>query len=115
MKRLEEHGIKALDGSQKADGKKWNVMEKLFLGLPLDQYISQVLRNKFNWLLAIIFAVGIPLILYRFVFGLGAVTHSSYDYPWGLFLSFGLFCMVPLSASGFMLGTTVEIFGRHDF
>ena len=115
MKLLEEHGIKALDGSENADGKKWNLMEKLFLGLPLDQYISQVLRNKFNWILGIIFAIGIPLIIYRFIFGLGAVTHSSYDYPWGLFLSFGLFCMVPLSASGFMLGTTVEIFGRHDF
>ena len=35
--------------------------------------------------------------------------------PWGLLLGFGLFAMVPLSASGFMLGTTVEIFGRHDF
>jgi Ni/Fe-hydrogenase subunit HybB-like protein len=46
---------------------------------------------------------------------LGVVTHSSNDYPWGLFLGFGLFAMVPLSASGFMLGTAVEIFGRHDF
>jgi Ni/Fe-hydrogenase subunit HybB-like protein len=115
MKLLAEHGIKPLDGAEKRTGKNWNLMEKLFLGLPLDQYVSQVLRNKFNWLLGIIFAVGIPLIIYRFIFGLGSVTHSSYDYPWGLFLSFGLFCMVPLSASGFMLGTTVEIFGRHDF
>ncbi|WP_020676594.1 hypothetical protein [Geopsychrobacter electrodiphilus] len=115
MNRLAEHGINALDGAEKPDSKKWNLMEKLCLGLPLDQYVNQVLRNKFNWLLCIIFAIGIPLIIYRFLFGLGAVTHSSYDYPWGLFLSFGLFCMVPLSASGFMLGTTVEIFGRHDF
>ena len=115
MKLLAEHGIKPLDGAEKRDGKKWNLMEKLFLGLSLEQYVSQVLRNKFNWLLGIIFAIGIPLIIYRFIFGLGSVTHSSYDYPWGLFLSFGLFCMVPLSASGFMLGTTVEIFGRHDF
>ncbi len=115
MKELIEHGIKPLDGAKKRDGRKWNLMEKLFLGLPLDQYVGQVLRNKFNWLLGIIFAVGIPLIIYRFIFGLGSVTHSSYDYPWGLFLGFGLFCMVPLSASGFMLGTTVEIFGRHDF
>ena len=42
-------------------------------------------------------------------------THASNDYPWGLFLGFGLFGMVPLSASGFLLGTTVEIFGRKDF
>jgi Ni/Fe-hydrogenase subunit HybB-like protein len=72
-------------------------------------------RNPFNWLLGIILVVGLPLVASRFLFGLGSVTHSSNDYPWGLFLGFGLFAMVPLSASGFMLGTTVEVFGRHDF
>lgn len=115
MKRLAENGIRPLGAAHNGEGKKWNLMEKLFLGLTLEQYIGQLVRNKVNWVLAAIFAVGIPLIIYRFIFGLGAVTHSSYDYPWGLFLGFGLFCMVPLSASGFMLGTTVEIFGRHDF
>ena len=115
MKKLETFGVKPHDALQKADGQQWSIMEKLLLGLTLDQYIGQALRNKLNWFLAIIFAIGIPVILYRFVFSLGAITHGSYDYPWGLFLGFGLFCMVPLSASGFMLGTTVEIFGRHDF
>jgi len=62
-----------------------------------------------------IFAIGIPIILQRYISGLASVTHASNDYPWGLFLGFGLFGMVPLSASGFMLGTTVEIFGRKDF
>ncbi len=115
MKKLATYGVKPHDAALKADGEKWSLMEKLLLGLTLDQYIGQVVRNKFNWLLAVIFAVGVPVIIYRFFFSLGAVTHASYDYPWGLFLGFGLFCMVPLSASGFMLGTTVEIFGRHDF
>ncbi len=115
MKKLATYGVKPHDSAVKPNGQKWTLMEKLLLGLTLDQYLGQVLRNKFNWLLAIIFAIGIPAIIYRYIFGLGAVTHSSYDYPWGLFLGFGLFCMVPLSASGFMLGTTVEIFGRHDF
>lgn len=115
MEKLADYGIKPLAGAKKPSGGKWNVMEKLFLGLTLDQYIGQVVRNKFNWLLAAIMAVGIPFIIYRFLFGLGAVTHASNDYPWGLFLGFGLFCMVPLSASGFMLGTACEIFGRHDF
>ena len=115
MKKLANYGVKPHDALAKADGKQWTIMEKLLLGLTVDQYIGQVIRNKFNWLMAFIFAIGVPIILYRFIFGLGSVTHSSYDYPWGLFLGFGLFCMVPLSASGFMLGTTVEIFGRHDF
>ena len=68
-----------------------------------------------NWLLLIIFSVGLPLLLQRYIFGLGSVTHASNDYPWGLFLGFGLFGMVPLSASGFLLGTTVTLFGREDF
>ncbi len=115
MKKLATYGVKPHDAAAKTDGQQWTIMEKLLLGLTVDQYIGQVIRNKFNWLLAFIFAIGVPVIIYRFIFGLGSVTHSSYDYPWGLFLGFGLFCMVPLSASGFMLGTTVEIFGRHDF
>jgi len=116
MKTLVEHGVKPVDSFIDPERRKqWGLMEKLFLGLTPGQYLNQAFRNKFNWILAIILAIGIPLIVYRFIFGLGAVTHSSNDYPWGLFLGFGLFCMVPLSASGFMLGTTVEIFGRHDF
>jgi len=99
----------------KESGKRWTLVEKLLLGLTPREYLVQMVRNPFNWVLALVFAVGLPLIAGRFFFGLNWVTHSSNDYPWGLFLAFGLFSMVPLSASGFMLGTTVEIFGRHDF
>ncbi|HID70667.1 MAG TPA: polysulfide reductase [Desulfobacterales bacterium] len=99
----------------KADGTEWTIKEKLWLGLSIDEYKKQFFRNPVNWLMISIFSIGIPLILGRYVFGLGWVTHSSNDYPWGLFLGFGLFGMVPLSASGFMLGTTVELFGRKDF
>jgi Ni/Fe-hydrogenase subunit HybB-like protein len=94
---------------------KFSIKEKLLLGLSLSEYLAQAVRNPFNWVLAIIFTFGGYVTLTRFLFGLGHVTHSSYDYPWGLFLGWGLFVMVPLSASGFMLGTTVEVFGRHDF
>jgi Ni/Fe-hydrogenase subunit HybB-like protein len=94
---------------------KWSIKDKLLLGLSLSDYLAQAFRNPFNWVLAVIFTFGGYVTLTRFVFGLGYVTHSSYDYPWGLFLGWGLFTMVPLSASGFMLGTTVEVFGRKDF
>ena len=116
MNRYKANGVKTVDSLYKVPGKtKWNLKDKLLLGLTPWQYIAQAVRNPFNWILAAIFAVGLPLIAIRFIFGLASVTHSSYDYPWGLFLTFGLFGMVPLSSSGFMLGTTVEIFGRHDF
>lgn len=99
----------------KPDGTAWSLKEKLWLGLDRTQYREQLLRNPLNWVLFVIFIVGIPLILQRYFTGLASVTHASNDYPWGLFLGFGLFGMVPLSASGFLLGTTVEIFGRKDF
>ncbi len=104
-----------ISGSNKTDGTSWTVKERLLLGLTVDQYLQQMRRNPLNWLLFAIFAVGLPLLLQRYIFGLGSVTHASNDYPWGLFLGFGLFGMVPLSASGFLLGTTVTLFGRKDF
>jgi Ni/Fe-hydrogenase subunit HybB-like protein len=99
----------------KPDGTEWTIKEKLLLGLSPEDYKKQLMRNPVNWLLAFIFAIGVPLLLQRYTMGLASVTHASNDYPWGLFLGFGLFGMVPLSASGFMLGTTVELFGRKDF
>ena len=114
MKKLIANGATTVDSMQKAPGRNWTIMEKLFLGLTPQQYIGQAMRNPLNWIFGIIFAIGIPIILGRFVFGLSWVTHSSNDYAWGLFLGFGLFGMVPLSSSGFQLGTACEVFGRHD-
>lgn len=102
-------------GSARPEGTAWKIKEKLLLGLSWEDYSRQFMRNRINWILAMIFAVGIPLLLQRYLLGLGSVTHASNDYPWGLFLGFGLFGMVPLSASGFLLGTTVNLFGRKDF
>jgi len=116
MNRYAREGVETVNALYKKDGKtRWSIMDKLLLGLTPQQYMAQLIRNPFNWILAVIFAVGLPIIAGRFLFGLSWVTHSSCDYPWGLFLGFGLFGMVPLSSSGFQLGTTVEVFGRHDF
>ncbi len=102
-------------GSNKKDGTRWGLKERLLLGLTFAQYRQQFQRNPVNWMLLLIFIVGVPLLLQRYIFGLASVTHGSNDYPWGLILGFGLFAMVPLSASGFLLGTTVKLFGREDF
>jgi len=114
MKKLIASGATTVDSHEKSPGRSWTFMEKLFLGLTPQQYIAQAIRNPLNWIFAAILVIGIPMILGRFFFGLSWVTHSSNDYPWGLFLGFGLFGMVPLSSSGFQLGTACEVFGRHD-
>src|SRR5512144_1189866 len=116
MNRYKAQGVEIADALYKGSSDiKWSLMEKLLLGLTPQQYMAQALRNPFNWILGIIFAIGLPIIAGRFLFGLSWVTHGSCDYPWGLFLGFGLFGMVPLSSSGFHVGTTVAVFGRHDF
>ena len=104
-----------ITGPDKRDGTRWGLKERLLLGLSFAQYRQQFQRNPVNWLLLLIFVVGVPLLLQRYIFGIASVTHGSNDYPWGLLLGFGLFGMVPLSASGFLLGTTVSLFGREDF
>jgi Ni/Fe-hydrogenase subunit HybB-like protein len=114
MKTFKAQGYDVVESAKTSSGKEWTLVDKLLLGLSLRDYLTQALRNPVNWILGAIFAVGIPMILMRFVFGLGYVTHASNDYPWGMFLGFGLFAMVPLSSSGFQLGTAVEVFGRHD-
>ncbi|WP_305044638.1 NrfD/PsrC family molybdoenzyme membrane anchor subunit [Geoalkalibacter sp.] len=115
MKAIISRGFKPIDSpSPDNSARRWTLKEKLLLGMTPRQYFGQAVCNPFNWVLGLIFLIGVPLLIYRFAFGLGAVTHSSYDYPWGLLLGFGLFVMVPLSASGFLLGTAVNIFGRHD-
>ncbi|HIJ89631.1 MAG: polysulfide reductase [Desulfobulbaceae bacterium] len=115
MNSLKSQGFAPVVSDLKKDGSEWTVKEKIMLGLSPKEYMAVQLRNPFNWVLWAIYAVGLPILVGRFIFGLGWVTHSSYDYPWGLFLGWGLFTMVPLSASGFMMGTTVELFGRKDF
>jgi len=77
--------------NHKPDGTKWTIKEKILLGLTPREYRKQFFRNWVNWLMIAIFVVGIPLLLQRYIFGLSAVTHASNDYPWGLFLGFGLF------------------------
>jgi Ni/Fe-hydrogenase subunit HybB-like protein len=108
-------GFKPINSHGDADGKRWGLKQKLLLGLSAREYMQLSLGNPLNWLLCIIFVIGIPVIVYRYAFGLGSVMHGSYDYPWGLFLGFGLFCMVPFSASGFLMGTAVELFGQKKF
>ncbi|MEA3348002.1 MAG: polysulfide reductase [Pseudomonadota bacterium] len=116
MKRLIENGFRPIDSlNDPNDGHQWSIKQKLLLGLSPGEYFKQLRGNPFNWLLFLIFAVGFPVIVYRYATGLAGVLHGSHDYPWGLFLGFGLFGMVPLSASGFLLGTAVELLGQHKF
>jgi len=65
--------------------------------------------------LAVLGAVGIGLIAYRFWAGLGAVTNLSDGYPWGFWIGIDILVGIALAAGGFVLAGTVHIFGGHRF
>lgn len=88
--------------------------ERLFLGLSMTEYMKRLI-TPFNIIVGIIIIFGLVLLGIRFSQGLGAVTAASQDQPWGLFLAWGLFTGVPLSATGFVLGTAVFLFGLKKY
>ncbi len=89
-------------------------MDKLLMGQSWPEY-SRSLITPFNIVAAIILSIGIPVIVIRFVHGLAAVTHASNEYPLGIILGWGLFGGVPLSATGFIMGTAYYIFGFRGY
>jgi len=64
------------------------------------------------WILAIL---GLVLIGYRFVNGLGAVTNLSDGYPWGLWIGVDILAGIALAAGGFVIAGIVHIFGGERF
>lgn len=85
-------------------------MDKLLMGMSWPEYRKSLI-TPFNVVAALILSVGLPLMVLRFTNGLYVVTHASHEYPWGLFLGWGLFGGVPLSATGFVMATAYYIFG----
>ena len=94
---------------KKADFRSW-FFDKLLLGMSWPEYAGSLV-TPFNVVAALILSVGLPLLVLRYVHGLAVVTDASNDYPWGLFLGWGLFSGVPLSATGFVMATAYYIFG----
>jgi Ni/Fe-hydrogenase subunit HybB-like protein len=88
--------------------------EKVLLGMSGREYLRSLL-TPFNAVAAAICAVGIPVLVYRFAFGLGASTHLSQIQPWGLWIGFDMMTGIVLAAGGFTLGAAVHLFGLHEY
>ncbi len=90
------------------------VQEKLFLGMTFKDYLRSNM-TPFNLVVALILAVGIPVIIYRLVFGLGPSTNLSDNNPWGIWIGFDMLCGVALAGGGFVVGTAVHLMGMKDY
>lgn len=60
-------------------------------------------------------AFGLLIALYRFVYGLGAATHLTHVYPWGMWIAIDVMCGVALAAGGFVIAGTVYIFNLKQY
>ena len=66
-------------------------------------------------LLLSVMGAGVSVILLRYVYGLGAVTHLSDQMPWGIWIGFDVMGGVALAAGGFVIAATAHIFGLKRF
>jgi Ni/Fe-hydrogenase subunit HybB-like protein len=71
--------------------------------------------TPFNVIAGIILLVGIPVCIYRFVGGLGAVTNLTDDNPFGLWIAFDVLTGVALAAGGYTIGFAVYIFRLKEY
>ncbi len=77
---------------------------------------SSVLKLSFWKIIAlIILAFGAFSAIYRYTMGLGASTHLSDQFPWGLWIGFDILCGVGLAAGGFTIAAIVYIFNIKRF
>lgn len=90
------------------------LVERLFLGSSVKDYVRS-LSTPWDLAIAAILLFGIPVLVYRFAFGLGAATHLSQTTPWGLWIGFDMLCGVALAAGGFTLAAAVTLFGYREF
>ncbi len=90
------------------------VSEKLLLGLPLRDYLRSLVTPG-NAVFAIILAAGIPMIVYRFAFGIGAATRLTQMNPWGLWIGLDVMSGVALAAGGFTVATAVYVLGLKEY
>jgi Ni/Fe-hydrogenase subunit HybB-like protein len=90
------------------------VREKILLGKTLAEYLRSLVTPG-NAVFAVILAIGIPLIIYRFAAGLGATTNLSQISPWGIWIGFDMMTGIVLAAGGFTIGATVQIFGLKAY
>jgi Ni/Fe-hydrogenase subunit HybB-like protein len=66
-------------------------------------------------ILTILALVGIALIVYRYLYGLGAVTNLSDGYPWGIWITYDVLVGTALGCGGYAMAIMVYILNRWEY
>ena len=65
--------------------------------------------------LAALALIGGILIIYRYVYGLGAVTNLSDGYPWGIWITYDVLVGTALGCGGYAMALLVYVFNRWEY
>lgn len=91
-----------------------NFMSKVFMGMTPRAYVRSLLTVG-NGIFALILLIGVPIIVYRFAFGLGASTNLSQQTPWGIWIGIDMLSGIALAAGGFTIAATVYLLGVEKY
>jgi Ni/Fe-hydrogenase subunit HybB-like protein len=91
-----------------------NFRDKLLMGMAPREYLRSFMTPG-NGLVAVILAVGIPVIVYRFMYGLAATTNLTQQTPWGIWIGIDMLSGIALAAGGFTIAATVYLLGVEKY
>jgi Ni/Fe-hydrogenase subunit HybB-like protein len=89
-------------------------VDKILMGYRPAAYVRSFF-TPLNALVGLILAIGVPVIVYRFAYGLGAVSNLTQESPWGLWIAFDVLCGVALAAGGYSMALAVYVFRLEKF
>ena len=75
---------------------------------------GRLFTRPFRWLL-IVAGVGVAVTIWRFLFGLGAVTNLSNGYPWGVWIAFDVVVGTALGCGGYAVALLVFILNKGEY
>ena len=80
-----------------------------------DRLRGAPLLSPLTLVLGLLVLVGGFFLLKRFIFGLGAVTHLSAGYPWGLWVTWDLIIGTAMGCGGFAMATLIYAFNKSQY
>ncbi len=68
----------------------------------------------FPLVLLALMGIAAVIALWRYIYGIGAISNLSNSYPWGFWVSFDLFTGIAISSGAFVIASLVYIFGLEE-